>query len=239
MSDTKKSCLLCGHRGASGHAPENTLAAFRLAIDMGVDLCELDVQQTRDDRFAVIHDDTLARTTNGRGAVWRKSLEKLQKLDAGSWFGKKFADERIPSLEDVIALTRGRIKLNIELKAHGHERNVATLLVDLIRRERFENDCLVSSFDHGLANEIKSIAPDLIVGYIFGRNEFNDNLFSGPAEVLSANFRLITDDFMAKARSRNKQVHVWTVDRPRDAHRMKEFGVEAIITNFPDRLSQA
>jgi glycerophosphoryl diester phosphodiesterase len=231
-----KSCLLCGHRGASGHAPENTLAAFRLAIDMGVDLCELDVQQTGDDRFAVIHDTTLGRTTNGRGAVWKHTLAALQKLDAGSWYGKSFADERVPSLEDVMALARGSIKLNIELKTHGHERNVAKLLVAAIRRERFENDCLISSFDHRLANEIKSLAPELVVGYIFGKLEFNERLFSGRANVLSAHFPLITGEFIKKARKNMKQIHAWTVDRPEDMRRMVAVETDVIITNYPDRF---
>jgi len=233
---TKKSCLVCGHRGASGQAPENTLAAFRLAIDMGVDMCELDVQQTRDVRFAVIHDDTLGRTTNGRGAVWKRDLAELQKLDAGRWFGKSFAGERVPSLEEGIAVARGRIKLNIELKVHGHERNVAGLLVDTIRRESFEDECLVSSFDHKLADEVKSIAPEFAVGYIFGAQEFDERIFFGPVDILSAHFPLITEKFMKKVRDHHKQIHAWTVDRPEDMRRMIEIGVDVIITNFPDRL---
>jgi len=236
MNNSKKSFLACGHRGASGHAPENTLAAFRLAIDMGVDMCELDIQQTRDDRFAVIHDDTLGRTTNGRGAVWKHDLAELQKFDAGSWFGKSFAGERVPALEEVIAVARGRIKLNIELKVHGHERNAASLLVDTIHREGFERDCLISSFDHELADEVKNIAPEFLVGYIFGAQEFDERVFIGPADVLSAHFPLVTEKFIKKARDHHKQIHIWTVDRPEDMRRMIESGVEVIITNFPDRL---
>jgi len=233
-----KHTLICGHRGASGHAPENTLAAFRLAIEMGVEMCELDVQQTMDDRFAVIHDDTLGRTTDGRGAVWKHTFDALQKFDAGSWFGKSFAGERIPSLEEVIDLARGRIRLNIELKVHGHERNVAALLVASIQRERFEEQCLVSSFDHALADEVKSIAPALSVGYIFGKKEFREEVFASPVDVLSVHFSLISDEFIKMARRNHKQVHAWTVDREPDLIKMKKMGVDVIISNFPDRASR-
>src|SRR5579872_6940211 len=93
--------MLVAHRGASGVAPENTFAAFEQAIKDGAKMIELDVQRTRDDRLVVFHDTTLRRTTNGRGRLSRKSYEELRLLDAGSWFGREFADERIPLLGDV------------------------------------------------------------------------------------------------------------------------------------------
>jgi glycerophosphoryl diester phosphodiesterase len=112
------------------------------------------------------------------------------------------------------------------------------LLAGLIRRERFENECIVTSFDHGLADEIKKLVPELTVGYIFSKKEFHERLFSGAAEILSAHHKLITKEFMKKARAKNKQVHAWTVDRPSDASRMRELEIDAIITNFPDRLTK-
>ena len=231
-----KACLVCGHRGASGQAPENTSAAFRLAIDMGADMCELDVQQTRDDRFAVIHDVKLGRTTDGRGLVWKQTLAELQELDAGGWFGRSFAGEHIPALEEVMAISRGRIRLNIELKVHGHERQVAELLMATIRRENFVNDCMVSSFDHRLVNQIKSLAPELTAGYTFSKREFDERLFAGPAEFLSAHFPLITDDFMKRAHACGKQVHAWTVNRTEDMQRLLDSGIDVIITNFPEQF---
>jgi len=230
--------LICGHRGASGYAPENTLAAFRLAMELGADMCELDVQQTRDDHFAVIHDTTLGRTTDGSGPVWKKTLAELQSFDAGGWFGRSFAGESIPSLEEVIHLARGKMRLHIELKVHGHERKIEELLVATLRRENFAKECIVSSFDHRRIDHLKSLAPEIAAGYIFSTHQFKDQLFSGAANVLSAHFSLITDDFVKRARSGGKEVHTWTANETKDMRRLLGAGVDAIITNFPDRLAK-
>jgi len=228
----------CAHRGASGHAPENTLAAFRVAMEMGAHMSELDVQQTADDRLVLLHDDELERTTNGSGMLWQKELAELQKYEAGSWFAPKFAGEPLPTLEEVVALVRGRMQLNIEVKLHGHERDLARLVVETIRREKFEAECIVTSFGHQVADEIKKLAPEIRVGYIFGKEEYHEGVFNGPVEVLSANHYLISPEFMRKARAAGKDVHVWTVNDKPLMHRMLELGVDAIITNFPDRLAE-
>lgn len=228
----------CAHRGASGHAPENTLAAFRVAMEMGAHMSELDVQQTADDRLVLLHDDELERTTNGSGLLWQKELAELQKYEAGSWFAPKFAGEPLPTLEEVVALVRGRMQLNIEVKLHGHERDLARLVVETIRREKFEAECIVTSFGHQVADEIKKLAPEIRVGYIFGKEEYHEGVFNGPVEVLSANHYLISPEFMRKARAAGKDVHVWTVNDKPLMHRMLELGVDAIITNFPDRLAE-
>jgi len=228
----------CAHRGASGHAPENTLAAFRLAMEMGATMCEIDVQQSADNRLVVMHDDTLNRTTNGRGNVWEMTLAELQKFDAGSWFDPRFAGEKLPGLEEVIALSRGKMQLNIEVKMHGHERGIAPLLVATIRRARFENECVVTSFDWGLAAEIKTLAPDLKVGYIFGWKEFSEEVFDGPVDLLSAHYGLVDAPFLARAHAAGKKIHVWTVNYKWLMRRLIKLGVEGIITNYPDRLRE-
>jgi glycerophosphoryl diester phosphodiesterase len=228
----------CAHRGASGHAPENTLAAMRLAMEMGAHMSELDVQQTADDRLVLLHDDDLDRTTSGRGPLWQKPLAELQSYEAGKWFAPQFAGEPLPTLEDVISLVRGKMKLNIEVKLHGHERDIAKLVVATIRSEKFENECLVTSFGHEVADEIKALAPELKVGYIFGKDEYHERVFEGPVEVLSVNHYLISAEFMKRARAANKEVHVWTVNEKPLMHRLMDLGVDAIITNYPDRLAE-
>src|SRR5271156_1995633 len=112
--------LLIAHRGASGHAPENTLAAFRKAIAQGVAFIETDLQLTRDTHLVAIHDDTVNRTTNGQGAVHDLSLEEIRKLDAGSWFGSEFAGERIPTLEEILDFSKKNdVVFYLELKPTG------------------------------------------------------------------------------------------------------------------------
>lgn len=228
----------CAHRGASGHAPENTLAAMRAAITMGAQMAELDVQQTADDRLVLLHDDDLERTTNGSGLLWQKTLAELQTYEAGEWFAPEFAGEPLPTLEEVMALVRGKMKLNIEVKLHGHERDVARLVVETIRRENFQNECIVTSFGHHVVDEIKALAPELTLGYIFGPEEYHESVFHGPVEVLSVNHYLISAEFMHKARASGKQVHVWTVNEKPLMQRMMHFNMDAIITNFPDRLAE-
>src|SRR5712691_12051383 len=110
--------LIIAHRGASSYAPENTIAAFDLALQMGARHLELDVHLTCDDYLIVIHDDTLDRTTNGTGPVASQTLAALQTLDAGAWFGEAFAGARIPTLADVLTRYHGRAYLHIELKWH-------------------------------------------------------------------------------------------------------------------------
>ncbi|MGH7596726.1 MAG: glycerophosphodiester phosphodiesterase [bacterium] len=227
----------CAHRGASGHAPENTLAAIRLAIEMGAEMCELDVQQTADDRLVVMHDDTLDRTTNGKGNVSEMTLAELQQYDAGSWFDPRFAGEKLPALEEVVALVRGRMQLNIEAKIHGHERNVPSLIVETLRRERFDDECVVTSFDHKVVDEIKILAPELKVGYIFGWREFYAGVFARKVELLSTHFSLVDTTFLKRTRAASKKVHVWTVNGQWHMRRMIEMGVDGILTNYPDRLN--
>jgi len=214
------------------------MAAFRLAMEMGADMCELDMQQTADDRLVVMHDDMLDRTTNGKGNVWEMTLAELQKYDAGSWFDSRFAGEKLPSLEQVTELVRGKMQLNIEVKMHGHERDVATLVVETIRREKFQNDCVMTSFDWSVVDQIKKMAPDLKAGYIFGWKEFSAEVFAGPVDLLSSHYSLVDSFFLERAHQTGKKVHVWTVNYKWLMRRLIKLGVDGIITNYPDRLRE-
>lgn len=228
----------CAHRGASGHAPENTLAAMQKAIEMGAQMSELDVQQTADDELVLFHDDKLNRTSTGKGYLWEKTLAELRALDAGSWYAKEFAGEPIPTLEEVIELVRGKMQLNIEVKLHGHERNVAKLVVDKIRQANFGEECVVTSFGHEVADSIKALAPELTVGYILDFGYYSEANFEGKVDLLSSNYKLVDTSFMQKAHAAGKQVYVWTVNDKATMHKMMDLGVDAVITNYPDRLAE-
>ena len=231
----------CAHRGASGHAPENTIAALEKAIALGADMAESDIQQTADDRFAVFHDDTLERTSNGSGPVGEKTLADLKTLDAGAWFGPEHAGQPIPSLEDVLDFTRGRLPLNLELKLHGHERNVVDLVIRTLHDNNIKDHCrprgLVTCFDHAVAAQIKQADPSLTVGAIVGKQQSSPDLFAAPVDVLSAEKSLVDAEFMAAARRAGKRVHVWTVNEPAEMHRLSDLEVDAVITNYPDRFA--
>ncbi|MEE8523355.1 MAG: glycerophosphodiester phosphodiesterase family protein, partial [Thermoanaerobaculia bacterium] len=139
------------HRGFSGVAPENTLVAIRKAIDVGADMAEIDVLLSRDRHVVVIHDDTLDRTTDGKGPVEDLSLEELRRLDAGSWFSAEFAGERMPTLAEVLDLVRGRILLNVEIKSEAVTREIEGGIVDrvlrLIAEREMGDQVILSSFE--------------------------------------------------------------------------------------------
>ena len=208
----------CAHRGASGSAPENTLAALEAAIAQGAAMAEIDIQQTADDRFAVFHDDLLDRTSDGTGPLWRKTLAELQTLDAGSWFDPAFAGQRIPSLEEVLEFTRGRLALNMELKLHGHERRLVELAIRTLHDNNIRDHCpegavagtLVTSFDHQVAAAVKRADPALTVGLILGSQQDPAGVFAAPVDVLSIEKTLVDEAFMTAARRAGKKVHVWT-----------------------------
>ena len=226
----------CAHRGASGQAPENTLGALERAIVLGAGMAEIDVRLTADGRLAVIHDATCERTTNGQGRVADLTMAALAHLDAGTWFDASWSDQRVPELGQVLDLASGRLRLNIELKP---DHRPEAMLDELLRRlagHPGANGCVVTSFDADLIDELKSRAPRQPAGYIFGRGELPEWAFSAKVEVLSAEHSLVDAAFCEFAAAAGKAVHVWTVDEPAAMRRFLALGVEAIITNRPERF---
>lgn len=164
--------LIVGHRGSSGSAPENTLAAFRKAIDDGADGIEFDVRLTKDGELVVLHDQTVNRTTNGRGNVRNLSREQVRHLDAGAWFAPEFRGQRIPTLIEVLHSLPRTILLNIEVKTDGQLRErmrLGTLLARMLREERRLDRTVVSSFDHTFLKQLRSFAPEIQIGALYLR----------------------------------------------------------------------
>jgi glycerophosphoryl diester phosphodiesterase len=230
--------VITGHRGASGMAPENTLAAFRKAIELGADYSELDVQLTKDDQVVLLHDETLDRTTTGTGGVREYTLAELKKLDAGSYFSPEFAGEQMPTLGEVIRFVKGKMKLDIEIKISGDEPGIVQKVIDIVRSEGFTSDCMITSFDQATVEEVKHIAPELMTGLII--NEYkNDNEFKGNWDVLGVKYTLVDKDFVKKAEAANKPIHVYTVNDVETMKKLIELRVAGIITNYPNRLKDA
>jgi len=228
----------CAHRGASSQAPENTVAALELAIRLGATMAEIDIQQTADDHLVLFHDDALNRTSNGSGLLWEQKLSQLKKLDAGSWFSEEFKGERIPELAEAVEAVRGRLKLNIELKMHGHERELPSLVATELKGLDCLEWCLVSSFDHAAVDQLGKLLPDLKTGYIVGRGNWNDDLLVSSVEVLSLEKSMITLNLVRKIHSAAKEVHVWTVNETADIMQMHDLEVDAVISNYPHRVAQ-
>jgi len=226
----------CAHRGASGHAPENTLSALKWAINLGADMAEIDVQQTADGQLVVFHDDTLERTSTGAGPLGTRTLTELRALDAGSWFSPHHAGEKIPTLVEAITLARGQLELNIELKGDGPLEGLLDRLCTIIADQRFGDHCVVTSFDHALIDELVAAKPDFATGYIIGREGLPQGVFGAKVDLLSLERSLVEKAELEFAAAAGKVVHAWTVNDTQEMNRLLAQGVGGVITNYPDRF---
>jgi glycerophosphoryl diester phosphodiesterase len=235
-----KTPLILGHRGASAYAPENTLAAFRRALELGADGFELDVTLSADGVPVVIHDDTVDRTTDGNGAVAELSVARLKTLDAGRWRGPQFAGERLPTLEEVFTEFGAQAVINIELKRDASPaRELAAKVVSLIRAHRLGSRVVVSSFYYDNLRRVKQLDPALPVGLLYSPDE--------PWRVVRA---VLRPEVRAEAhhphfcmfnaltrrwyRAAGRRVNVWTVNAEADLRRLIRLGVDGVITDRPD-----
>lgn len=227
--------LWIAHRGAGLLAPENTLAAFRLGASHGYRAFECDVKLSADGVPFLLHDATLERTTSGRGRVADLAMAELARLDAGSWRDAVWCDQHVPELGEALALARGRLRLNLELKPDGRPEAMLDELLRQLARFEMAAECVVTSFDADLVDELKARAPQVAAGYIFGRGELPGWAFSAKVEVLSAEQSLVDAAFCEFATAAGKSVHVWTVDEPVAMRHFADLGVDAVITNHPER----
>jgi glycerophosphoryl diester phosphodiesterase len=236
--------LVLAHRGASGHAPQNTLAAFLLAAEMGADGIELDVHLSADGKVVVIHDDTVDATTDGHGRVSQMTLLELQALDAGNWFAPQFSGERIPTLEQVFDVVGHRLLINIEIKVEAgyHPIDQEFEIVRLIEDYQMTHRVIVSSFAPNSLRRVRKLNPYIPLGLLYNKPEpvFWPSLLNWlfvAYDALHPHFKMVHAKYMTKARQRGKRVHVWTVNDVQDMRHMRDLGVDAIITNYPDVLA--
>src|ERR1700675_3271786 len=233
--------LLIAHRGASGHAPENTLAAFRKAVSLGVGFIETDLQLTRDARFVAIHDDTVDRTTNGHGAVHDLTLEAIRKLDAGSWFGSEYAGERIPTLEEILEFSKKNdVVFYLELKPGGSWGGEHAL-IGALRESAEIARTVVISFDGAILEAVRKIEPTLMTGLLYDGQLANplDKAVEIGARQLAVRGDLVTPAMLTQARSRDLQVVCWTVNHGAHLRLLMDAGVDGIMRDYPDRLVAA
>ncbi len=227
--------LNIAHRGASGTFPENTLSAFRAAIDAGAEMCELDVQLTIDGAVVVIHDETVDRTTDGTGEVAELTLAELQQLDAGVKFkGGAVKGERIPTLDEVFAVTSGKCGLNIELKGGGVEQQVAAIM----QARNALSDSIVSSFNWEYLKKIQQLHFNIRVGLLAEEKPVDLMMTAVAMRAHSINPRwdMVTADLCTAAHERGLKVYTWTVDADARMRALIECGVDGIMTNYPERL---
>src|SRR5256884_1530210 len=233
--------LVIAHRGASGHAPENTMAAFRKAVAQGATFIETDLNLSRDAHFVAIHDDPVTRTTNGQGKVHDLTLADLRRLDAGSWFGSEFSGERIPTLEEILEFSKKNdVVFYLELKPTGAWGGEHAVIAALRESGEIPRAVLIS-FDASMVLNVHSIEPTVMTGLLY------DGQLEKPVEKaveigarqLAVRGDLVTPALLEQARKKDLQVVCWTINQPAHMRLLIEAGVQGIMSDYPDRVVAA
>ena len=233
--------LLIGHRGYPAKFPENTLASFEGAIQARCDMVELDVTLTRDRKVVVIHDDTLDRTTSGKGAVRAHTLEEIKRLDAGSWFDPRFATERVPELFEVMKLTTGRCMVNIEIKASAFEAADPTdavehQVVKLVKTSGAMGRVIVSSFDKRILQRIAAMQEPPAIAYISDHRADQrvlEMLLAMRAFSFHPRFKVLSRTQVDLLHSAGIKVFPWTINTRQEAENLLAMVVDGLICNDP------
>ena len=241
MNTLIEKTLILAHRGASGHAPENTMEAFRLAAEMGADGVELDVHMTADGKVVVCHDSTLDRTTNAQGKISEYTLEELRAIDFGyHFYGKKRTGVKISTLDEVFefAAPLGMI-VNVEMKSgKATTSEIVHACYEIAERHGMKDRVIYSSFDHFIIREMKEQYPDTFVAPLYNFNMINPWSYSldmGAKAVHPGLAQLRLDpNYVKNCHERGLRVHVWTANAEEDIQFLLDAGVDAIITNYPD-----
>jgi len=235
--------LIFAHRGASQAAPENTLPAFEAAIRLGADGVELDVQYSSDGALVIFHNDTLEKTSDGAGRVTAHTLAELRALDAGSWFDPSFTGTRIPILDEVLDLLKGKLLVNVELKVLGTLRSgMGADAVKAIRAHGIADQVVISSFNPFALRQAKGAGPEIECALLLAHDlpgwmRWGFTRRYSRADGLHPDFEMVDEAYMARAQQLGLPVRVWTVDEEATMRRLMTLGVDAIITNVPDALA--
>jgi glycerophosphoryl diester phosphodiesterase len=224
--------IVIGHRGAMGYEPENTLRSFQKAIDLQVDMIEFDVHLCKTGELVVMHDEKVNRTTNGQGFVAKKTLTELEELDAGK-------GEKIPTLEEVLDLVKGQVKVNIELKGPNTAEPTLKVIKKYIKKKKWTyDDFLISSFDSPELEVLRNLDSQIDIAVAIDRDPLDYIEFSKKLKAYSIHPIIGATDkhFVEKAHKNNLKVFVWTVE-PKEVQRMRNIGVDGIFMNYPDQLN--
>lgn len=236
--------LNVAHRGASSYAPENTLAAFRLALEMGADGIELDVKLTRDGVPIILHDETVDRTTNGHGRIADMTLAEVKCLDAGTSFDTRFSGEQIPTLTEVLTVVGTRSIVNIELKVlYKRVEGLEAAVLAAVEDAGMSNRVIFSCFNPLVLRTVAHLNPRVPRGLLYADNLpiYLRRAWLRPlaqATALHPKYTLVDARYMRWAHARNYRVNTWTVDDPVEMNRLLDLGVDMIMTNKPDVLKQ-
>ncbi len=222
---------ITAHRGGAGVAPENTLAAMRQAIEDGTDWIEIDVQESSDGVVIVAHDSDLAKVAGNPVKIWAATAEELRTIDIGSYFDERFKGERVPTLEEVLQLCIGKVRVNIELKYYGHTQDLENRVIELVERFGMESEIVVMSLELKGIQKVKAQRPDWKVGLLTAVSA--GDLTRARSDFLAVSSKLATRSFVQSSHRREKSVSAWTVNDAYSMSAMMSRGVDNLITDYP------
>ncbi len=230
--------LIMAHRGASGYAPENTLPAFQMAVDMNADGIECDIHLTKDDVFVVCHDDTVDRTSNGHGEIKALEASYIKTLDFGTKYDAKFAGTQAPTLREMLDVVKDMNPINIEIKEFGKGDDAKALdnFYAILKEYGILSNTIVSSFNAPLLKLLKEMHPDVYTCLLYTQMRspaaYAENIGCSAIHPYHARLSKRT---VVSAHKRGLKVNCWTPNEEKDIIKMLKIGVDGIITNYPDR----
>lgn len=234
--------MIFAHRGASGYAPENTMAAFQLALDMHSDGIELDLHQTKDGHIVICHDEELQRTTNGTGFINEHTLEELRALDAGRWYDERFTGERLPTLDEFMSLVAGtKIIINFEIKnIPYYYEGIEKKLLDAVAGRHMLDQVIISSFDHYALCKIAELNPEVKIGLLFSTRIVDPCRYAEQlpfsAYSMHPDFTFVDEQYIRRCHQSGYKVYPYTVNSPQWYKEMQAAGLDGVITNYPDLM---
>lgn len=219
------------HRGLVSEAPENTVSSILSAAKRKVDYAELDVQETKDGYVVLMHDKGLKRVAGINKCVCNMNYKELEKVDVGRLYSKKYKGERVPTLEKVILAAKGKIKLDIEIKCYGREKDLTEKVVALIDKNNFQDQCIVTSFDYDVLKYVKKLDPKIKTSYITFSRPKDISIKDKDIDIYSVEKNHVDAKFINKIHRYKKQIHVWTVDNINEIDKFLNLKVDYVITN--------
>mgnify|MGYP006274706057 CR=1 FL=1 len=228
--------LKIGHRGAAGLAPENTKAAFEKALELGLDMVELDIQLTKDNQIVVIHDYDLQRVAGMNSKVKELTLAQLREIDIGSYFASEFSEQRMMTLKEVINLLRNELMINIEIKMLDEKVNILiNKLKQLLKEENFKDQVVVSSFNHCYLQKFDS---EFKTAILINSHPVDPvaMIEKANANGIHPNYNLLTKGFIKQVQQAGYFLNTWTVNNKDEISQLKQLGVDGIVTDDPRLL---
>lgn len=247
MNFSKKRFYTIAHRGASAYYPENTMSAFKAAVDMKADMIELDVLLSKDNIPVVFHDERLDEKTNGSGLVCDHTLSDLKKLDAGSWFDTKFKNERIPTLREVLEFSRNRILVNIEIKpevvTEKEESGIVELVLNLVEELGMEEVVMISSFDYRVLERLSKRETNIKSALLYERVQSHGREPSRLAkdyniDAFNCSEHQLIDNWVLQLNNNKIPFFIYTVNDELTMKSLIQVGAKGIFTDKPDVLNK-